>query len=57
MAVFIAKQIETKAEISIEEGKDKYRAYFVRTKLYIKYKADVNAILDTDGFSDCIVEM
>ena len=57
MTTFIARQIEQKAEVNIEAGKDKYRAYFVRTKLYVKYKSDVDAILDADGYSAVIVEV
>lgn len=55
MATFIAQMIEQQARISIEKGQAKYRAYFVRTSLYTKWQDDVNTILETDGFEDCIV--
>lgn len=55
MATFIAQMIEQQARISIEKGQSKYRAYFVRTSLYTKWQDDVNTILETDGFEDCIV--
>ena len=55
MATFIAQRIMEQADISIEKGQAKYRAYFVNTKIYAKYQADVNAILETDGYGECIV--
>ena len=55
MCTFIAQQIEKQADISVEKGQAKYRAYFVNTKLYAKYKADVDTILETDGYNECIV--
>lgn len=56
MTTFIARQIEKKAKISLEEGQKLYRAYFINTTLYLSYKADVDTILQTDGYADCIVE-
>lgn len=55
MSTFIAQRIMKDAEISIERGQAKYRAYFVSTKLYLKYKEDVDVILATDGYEACIV--
>lgn len=55
MSTFIAQRIMKDAEISIERGQAKYRAYFVNTKLYLKYKEDVDVILATDGYEACIV--
>jgi len=55
MATFIARMIMTKAENDIEQGKDKYRAYFIKTKLYEKWRDDVEAILITEGYEECIV--
>ena len=55
MATFIAQMIEKQANISIEKGQEKYRAYFINTKLYVKWQADVDTILTTDGYADCIV--
>lgn len=55
MVVFIAGKIEEAREISLAAGQAKYRAYFINTKLWKKYKADVDAILTVDGFADCIV--
>ena len=59
MATFIASKIEEAAEISLEKGQAKYRAYFVRKsakRLYGKYQEDVNTILSTDEYADVIVE-
>ena len=36
-------------------GQDKYKAYFINTRLYLRYKADVDNILTLDGYGDCIV--
>lgn len=55
MITFIAGRIEEEARKSIEQGQEKYRAYFVRTSLYLKYKPEVDAILIQDGFSEVIV--
>lgn len=56
MATFIARMIKKQGDISTEKGQAKYRAYFVRTKLYEDYRADVDTILRTDGYEDCIIE-
>ena len=55
MSTFIALMIMKQADISIEKGKEKYRAYFVNTKLYVKYQSDVDTILTTEGYGECIV--
>lgn len=59
MVTFIATKIEEAADISLEKGQAKYRAYFVRKsakRLYGKYQEDVNTILSTDDYADVIVE-
>ena len=59
MGTFIATKIEEAAEISLEKGQAKYRAYFVRKsakRLYGKYQDDVNTILSTGECADVIVE-
>ena len=56
MSTFIAQQIMKQADISIEKGQAKYKAYFVNTSLYLKWKAEVDTILETDGYAYCIVE-
>ena len=55
MTTFIARMIMNQADISVEKGQDKYRAYFVNTALYAKWKAGVDTILTTDGYGSCIV--
>lgn len=55
MVTFIAQRIEEAGDISLEKGREKYRAYFIKTKLYKKYQNDVDAILIQDGYEDCIV--
>lgn len=55
MSAFIAKMIMTQASISLEKGQEKYRAYFVNTTLYAKWQADVDTILTTEGYDNCIV--
>ena len=56
MATFIARMIKKQGDISTEKGQAKYRAYFIKTRLYEDYRADVDTILRTDGYEDCIVE-
>ena len=53
MTTFIASRIMEK---SIEAGQKKYRAYFVKTRLYKRWKDNVDTILKTDGYEDVIVE-
>lgn len=55
MITFIAGRIEDAGRKSLDEGQAKYRAYFVNISLYLKWKADVDAILIQDGYSDCII--
>ena len=55
MPEFIANRIITAREDSIAEGKNKYRSYFVKLKIYARYKAAVDAILVAEGADDCIV--
>ncbi|MER1999069.1 MAG: hypothetical protein ABS882_04780 [Lysinibacillus sp.] len=50
MIPFIASRIEQDAAVSQKQGVDKYKAYFVNTTLYLKYKDDVDTILRTDGY-------
>jgi len=56
MDKFIAKMIETQADISLEKGQDKYRAYFITTLIYAKWKESVDSILTADGYANCIVK-
>ena len=56
MDKFIAKMIETQADISLEKGQDKYRAYFIVTNIYAKWKESVDSSLTADGYSNCIVK-
>ena len=55
MAAFIANRIMEQADVSLEKGQEKYRAYFVNTNLYVDWQDDVNTILQTEGYGDCIV--
>lgn len=55
MTPFIAKQIEKAAKKSIADGQAKYKAYFVKTEMYAEFREDVDTILRTDGYEDCIV--
>lgn len=55
MSSFIAQQIIKQAKISTEKGKNKYRAYFIKTSIYMDWKEEVNSILELDGYADCIV--
>jgi len=56
MSAFIARMISNEAKISLEKGKAKYKAYFVNTSLYLNWKSEVDAILETDGYADVIVK-
>lgn len=56
MIEYIANKIENARDVSLADGIKKYKTYFLKTKLYKKYKDDVDAILTLDGYEDCIVE-
>ena len=56
MATFIASRIMEEAGKSTEAGQKKYRAYFVKTRLYKRWKDNVDTILKTDGYDEVIVE-
>ena len=55
MALFIAKMIMTQADVYLENGQEKYRAYFIKTTLYTKWQPEVDTILVNQGYADCIV--
>ena len=55
MSRFIAMVIERAADVSLEKGQEKYRAYFIKTSLYTPYKTDVDTLLIAEGFADVIV--
>jgi hypothetical protein len=55
MSAFIARMIEQAAKVSIANGKEKYKAYFVNTALYVNWKTEVDTILETDGYTEVIV--
>lgn len=55
MITFIAGRIMLDVDKSIQQGQDKYKAYFVNTSIYHKYKNEVDTILRADGYADVIV--
>ena len=55
MAEFIAYRIMQAADRSIEQGREKYLAYFPsHTARYEKWRPDVDEILTVEGYSDVI---
>ena len=56
MENFISEMIKNQADISLEKGQEKYRAYFVITTIYAKWKESVDTILTADGYANCIVD-
>ncbi len=56
MEKFIARMIKESADVSIEQGQEKYKSYFVNISLYEKYRATVNDILIQDGYANIILE-
>ena len=56
MVTFMASRSIEEAEKSVEAGQKKYRAYFVKTRLYKRWKDNVDTILKTDGYDEVIVE-
>lgn len=56
MGQFIAMRIKKKSDIAVEDGQDLYRKFFVNTKIYRRWKPEVDAILRKDGYEQAIVE-
>lgn len=56
METTIAAIIIEEKKVSLDRAQKKYRTYFVTLGiLYGDYKAKVDAILELEGHSDCIV--
>ena len=55
MAPFIALSIMNAEDRAAGSGSTAYKAYFINTTIYTKYKSNVDTILTTDGYSQCIV--
>lgn len=55
MCMFIANQIKKQAKKSTELGREKYMAYFIKTRIYEDWRSGVDAILVAEGYEDCIV--
>ncbi len=55
MVNYVTRRIEQQADISLEKGQAKYRAYFVKIHLYERYRVAVEMRLQEDGYGDCIV--
>lgn len=54
MSPFIARMIMQASDSSIQEGKEKYEAYFVNTRLYEKWRKEVDAILLVEGYGEVV---
>ena len=55
MVTFIANRIIREADKSVEKGRRMYKAYFITTSIYAKWRADVDAILTQEGYEDVII--
>lgn len=56
MGLFIANSIEKAYdEGGVSAGRDMYKAYFGQLPIYNRYRAQVDLILKTDGYDECIV--
>lgn len=55
MVNYVTRRIEQQADISLDKGQAKYRAYFVNIKFYEKYREAVEMRLIEDGYEACIV--
>lgn len=54
METFIARMIMEEAEKSTDLGTKKYKKYFVHTRLYLKWKPEVDSILNDNGYGNVI---
>ena len=55
MADFIKRMIIEASKESVEAGQEKYRKYFIYTKIYKRYKTNVDAELTKEGCENLIV--
>ena len=56
MLGFITMVIEDDFDANgLTSAQAKYRAYFINTTRYVRFKADVDTNLQTGGYGDCIV--
>jgi hypothetical protein len=56
MSAYIANNIMTVFDTQgLTAAQDRYRAWFINTLVYARYKADTDTILITSGYSLCIV--
>lgn len=57
MTAFISERIEEAAKISTEKGKEKYQAYFVKTKRYKRWKEEVDRKLIIEGYQNVTISL
>lgn len=55
MSSFIAGRIKLKYDSSIEDGHELYRKFFLDTKIYRRWKKQVDELLIKDGYEEAIV--
>lgn len=55
MAAFISRMIIKEANITLENGVNKYKEYFINTSIYEKWKESVDKILISKGYKTVIV--
>lgn len=56
MELFIFDRIIAAANISKDEGIEKYKKYFVNTHIYARYKEGVDKYLRENDYAYCVVE-
>ena len=44
------------SEISLEASQEKYRKYFIYINIYERYRLDVEALLEKNGYESSIVD-
>lgn len=53
---FIVERIKLAKDTGgVEAGREKYRAFFIHTTIYKKYRTATDMQLKTDGYGDCVV--
>ena len=55
MAAFISRMIIKEANITLEDGVNKYKEYFINISIYEKWKKAVDKILISKGYKAVIV--
>lgn len=57
MSSFITNRIKKERDnYSLKQAQELYKSYFVNISIYEKWRSEVDSLLTSDGYSECIVK-